>query len=60
MSITKLVRYNLSKPFEQRIGYLDLLEKTETYKIRGNLMALHTQIHEEIDAAKPSVDIDNI
>lgn len=52
-NITKLVKWNLSRPLEQRIGYLDLIRKTELYRCQGNLKGIQAQIHQEITQNTP-------
>ena len=55
LNVSKLVRWNLSQPYEKRKAYLELVETLEFAKSpsnRGALAALHCQINIEITAAE--------
>jgi hypothetical protein len=48
-NISKLVRWNLSQPFDKRVGFLDVIDRVAFYKERGHVVSLYTQIRSEID-----------
>ena len=56
INITKLVKWNISHPYTQRIGYCELTEKVELYRWRGKVARLHAQIRTEIDKTALPLD----
>lgn len=56
ININKLVRWNLKQPdFSKRVGYMDLIQHTSNYAMRGRVMALHVKVKKEIEDAKPEL-----
>lgn len=51
MNIKKLIAWNMSHPIEQRLHVETIIERTATFHARGNMVALMTSIHAEIEPA---------